>query len=97
MWLKVPQNQCTTQFGRDQVAKVISLQSFLVDRIPFHMKHLCPCHCLSMSEEDFNVISESGVESVLHDNEDVESDNLPEEESEAELPFLPLRRSTSQK
>ena len=86
MWVKALQSRCITQFGKAQV-KVISPQSFLVDGICCHVKDLHPCHSPTIPEEDSNGTSESGAESLLHDNEDVESDNSLKEQAKAEHYF----------
>ena len=74
--------------------KIISPQLFLVDRIPCHVKDLCTRPSLTKSEEDFDNTSESGAESLLLEEENTESDNLPEDGAEAEPLSLSLRRRT---
>ena len=59
--------------------KIISLQSFLVYEIPPHMKDLCLNLSLTPSEEDSDDTSETEAESLLLDEESVESHDLPKE------------------
>ena len=91
--------QCTTQsvyykFNRGRVTGMISL--LLVDRIPHHVKDLCPRFSFTVPEKDSdrtsksNNASQSGAESLLFDRESAESDDPPQEEAEAESPSPPL-------
>ena len=79
-----------------KVTKIISPLSILVDRIPRHVKDLCPPHCVITPEEDSDSItsSERRAESLLPDDgEDSEPDSAATEETEAGPPILPLQRS----
>ena len=100
VWVKASQSRCTTKFSRVEVTKIISPQSILVDRIPCHVKDLCPHHCVITPEEnsDSTTSSERRAESLLQDDgEDSEPDSAPTEEAEAGPLFLPLRRRNRQK
>ena len=103
VWVKVPHNWCTTKFNSGQVMGMISPQSLLVDRIPRHVKDLCPHFSFTAPEKDSDSTSksnnafESRAESLLFDGESADSDDPPQEEAKAESPTLPLRRSTRQK
>ena len=57
--VKAPQSRNTTKFDRSQVMKIISPQSFLVNRIPHPMKDLRSRLSLTASEEDSDDTSES--------------------------------------
>ena len=58
---------------------------------------MCPHLSLIASAEDSNDTSESGAESLLLDEESVESDDPLEEGAEADSLSLPLRRGTHRK
>ena len=101
VWVKAPQNRCTTNFSKGEVTKISSPQSILVDGILRHVKDLRPRYCIITPEEDSDstTSSETRTESLLQDNgEDYEPESVPTEETEAGPPFLPdesRRRQTA--
>ena len=99
VWVKAPQNRCTTKFSKGEVTKIISPQSILVDGIPCHVKDLRLRHFVITPEEDSDstTTSERKAESLLQDDgEDSEPESVLTEET-SRNPFQPLRRSTIRK
>ena len=78
VWVKAPQNRCTTKFSKGEVTKIIRPQSILVDGIPRH------CVITPEVDSDCTTSSERRAESLLQDDgEDSEPEKAPSEETEA--------------